>query len=101
METHVVNNAIGLKAPAVRYRQSGDELDSQAVYDGIENLDRFHGQVTGVFTGDEHLSGTLVCGTLLISESDFETVFERFLSGVVVDFTSELERSEILCKTIF
>lgn len=57
METHVVNNAMGLKAPAVKYRQSGDDADRQAVHEGIENLDRFHGQITGVFTGDEHFSG--------------------------------------------
>ena len=24
---------------------------------GTENLDKFHGQVTGIFTGDEHFSG--------------------------------------------
>jgi hypothetical protein len=57
METHVVNNAMGLKAPAVRYRQNGNRLSERAVYDGIGNLDRFHGQVTGLFTGDEHFSG--------------------------------------------
>ncbi|OYR61938.1 hypothetical protein DJ71_23945, partial [Halorubrum sp. E3] len=57
MSTHVVNNAMGIKAPAVHYRQRGDSASSQAVYDGIRNLDRFHGQVTGLFTGDEHLSG--------------------------------------------
>ena len=57
METHVVNNAMGVKAPAVRYRQSGAETSRRAVTDGIANLDRFHGQATGLFTGDEHFSG--------------------------------------------
>lgn len=57
METHVVNNAMGVKAPAVHYRQSGSDANSAAVYEGIDNLDRFHGQVTGLFTGDEHFSG--------------------------------------------
>jgi len=57
MSTHVVNNAMGIKAPAVHYRQRGDTMSRQAVYDGIRNLDRFHGQVTGLFTGDEHFSG--------------------------------------------
>lgn len=57
MSTHVVNNAMGIKAPAVHYRQREKKTAKQAVYDGIENLDRFHGQVTGLFTGDEHFSG--------------------------------------------
>lgn len=57
LETHVVNNAMGLKAPAVRGRlEDGDTL-ANAAQDGIDVLDRFHGQITGVFTGDEHLGG--------------------------------------------
>jgi len=57
LETHVVNNAMGIKTPAVWYRQSGKDYDKKAVYKALDNLDKFHGQVTGVFTGDEHLSG--------------------------------------------
>jgi len=57
METHVVNNAMGIKAPGVWYRQSSDPRDREAVHIGLKNLDKFHGQVTGVFTGDEHLAG--------------------------------------------
>jgi hypothetical protein len=57
LESHVVNNAMGLKTPGVWYRQSGAASDRAAVYQGLENLDKFHGQVTGLFTGDEHFSG--------------------------------------------
>jgi len=57
MDTHVVNNAMGLKAPAVQYRHRGEAPSKRAVYDGLDNLDKFHGQVTGLFTGDEHFSG--------------------------------------------
>ena len=57
METHIVNNAMGLKAPIVKYLESGDEEDYSASYLGIKNLDKFHGQVTGIFSGDEHLAG--------------------------------------------
>jgi len=57
MVTHVVNNAMAIKAPGVWYRQSRDEGDRQAVRAIIEALDRYHGQATGVFTGDEHLAG--------------------------------------------
>lgn len=57
MPTHVVNNAMGLKAPAARYRATGEESYLDAVREGVDVLDRFHGQATGVFTGDEHLAG--------------------------------------------
>jgi hypothetical protein len=56
-ETHVVNNAMGIKAPALRYRRSGDPAHGQAVRQAVDTLDTFHGQATGLFTGDEHLAG--------------------------------------------
>jgi uncharacterized protein len=55
--THVVNNAMAIKAPAVWGRQSGAVADAQASLQAIAALDRYHGQVTDVFTGDEHLAG--------------------------------------------
>ena len=55
--THVVNNAMGIKQPGVWFRQSGDPDDIDAALRMIEALDRYHGQVSGVFTGDEHLAG--------------------------------------------
>jgi DUF1680 family protein len=45
------------KHAGVWYQQSGDEGDRQSAHDGWANLDRFHGQVAGRFSGDEHLSG--------------------------------------------
>lgn len=65
--THVVNNAQAIKASGVAYRQTHDPADRAAVYTMIETLDRQHGQVTGVFSGDEHLAtrhpsqGTELC----------------------------------------
>jgi DUF1680 family protein len=58
LATHVVNNAMAVKTGAVWWRQSGADADRRSVYRTIEMLDRFHGQVTGVFSGDEHLAGT-------------------------------------------
>jgi hypothetical protein len=55
--SHVVNNAMAVKAPAVWWRQSGDEVDRTGTQRIIAELDRYHGQVTGVFSGDEHLAG--------------------------------------------
>jgi len=56
--THVVNNAMAIKAPGVWYRQSGADIDRDDVANIIDMLDTYHGMVTGVFTGDEHLAGT-------------------------------------------
>ena len=55
--THVVNNAMGVKAAAVWSRQSGDASDRDGSLHMIDELDRFHGQATQVFSGDEHLAG--------------------------------------------
>ena len=57
METHVVNNAMAVKSSGVWYRQSKDDGDRQSVYQTIETLDTYHGQATGVFSGDEHYAG--------------------------------------------
>jgi DUF1680 family protein len=55
--THVVNNAMAVKQPGVWFRQSADEGDREAVFQIIETLDTYHGQATGLFTGDEHYAG--------------------------------------------
>jgi DUF1680 family protein len=57
LETHVVNNAMALKAPAVWYRYSGNPADLEGSAQGMAALDKFHGQVTGMFSGDEHFAG--------------------------------------------
>ncbi|TCN21158.1 beta-L-arabinofuranosidase domain-containing protein [Mesobacillus foraminis] len=56
--THVVNVAMGIKAPAVFFRQTNDVMEKEAVYKGIESLMTYHGQAHGMFSGDEWLSGT-------------------------------------------
>ncbi len=55
--THVVNVAMGIKEPAVRFLRSGDPRSRDAVYAALANLDRYHGQATGMFSGDEWLAG--------------------------------------------
>ncbi|HEV7214663.1 MAG TPA: beta-L-arabinofuranosidase domain-containing protein, partial [Chloroflexota bacterium] len=57
LSTHVVNNAMAIKAPGVWSRQSGDPADRTVTGRIIATLDRYHGQATGVFSGDEHLAG--------------------------------------------
>jgi uncharacterized protein len=56
--THVVNNAMGLKTPAVLSVQEVDPFFRQAARLGLENVLRRHGQPNGIFSGDEHLHGT-------------------------------------------
>jgi hypothetical protein len=55
--THVVNVAMGIKASAVRYLigEDGDQREITAT--ALANLDRYHGQVHGMFSGDEWLAG--------------------------------------------
>ena len=56
--THVVNNAMALKAGPVWFRQSGSGEDEDALQIMLDTLDRYHGQANGMFSGDEHYAGT-------------------------------------------
>jgi len=56
-EAHVVNNSMAIKQPAVWSRLTHHEQQRQASLEIIDLLDRSHGQVTGVFSGDEVLAG--------------------------------------------
>jgi hypothetical protein len=55
---HVVNVAMGIKEPAVYYLLSGDAVHKDAAWRGINSLMTHHGQVHGMFSGDEWLAGT-------------------------------------------
>ncbi len=55
--THGVNIAMGLKAPLVWSLFSLDGRDQECFAHALDNLDRFHGQITGVFSCDGHLAG--------------------------------------------
>jgi hypothetical protein len=67
---HIVALAWAVKFPALAYVQSRDPRDLAASFTAVEALDRFHGQVGGRFSGDEHLSGrspsqgTELCGVV-------------------------------------
>ncbi|HZR01306.1 MAG TPA: beta-L-arabinofuranosidase domain-containing protein [Chloroflexota bacterium] len=54
--THVVNVAMAVKEPALRWLRTGDEQYRRAVYEGLASLDRYHGQPQGMFSGDEWLA---------------------------------------------
>jgi uncharacterized protein len=56
-DKHVVNTAMALKGYPLWWRISGDETDRDFTRRMWEVLDRHHGQATGMFSGDECLSG--------------------------------------------
>jgi hypothetical protein len=57
-DKHVVNTGMALKAYALSSRLTRQENERAFGVRMLEILDRYHGQVTGMFTGDECLSGT-------------------------------------------
>lgn len=69
---HVVNTGMAVKAGALSFRLDRREEDRAHAARMIAVLDRFHGQVTGMFTGDECLAGkNPVQGTELCSVVEF------------------------------
>jgi DUF1680 family protein len=79
--SHVVNNAMAVKAHPLWWRLSGDPRDRDAVYAMIEKLDQHHGMVTGVFTGDECLAGLNPSqGTELCAVVEYMYSLEMLLS---------------------
>ena len=57
METHGVNNAMGLKSSAVWWLFSKDPVDRAGANHQLGALDRYHGIPNGMFSADEHYSG--------------------------------------------
>jgi hypothetical protein len=57
LSSHVVNNAMAVKYPALWSLVSEDPAHRIMSERMIEALDRWHGQATGLFTGDEHVAG--------------------------------------------
>jgi hypothetical protein len=97
---HVVNNAMAIKAYGLWSRLTGVDMgdrnpspgtgavsaggdtgDRAAVYGMIEKLDRYHGMVTGGFTGDECLAGKQPThGTELCAVVEYAYSLEVLLS---------------------
>jgi hypothetical protein len=78
---HVVNNAMAPKAHGLWHRLSRDERDREAPREMIELLDRHHGSVTGLFTGDECLAGRRPAqGTELCAVVEYAFSLEVLLS---------------------
>ncbi|HXW03757.1 MAG TPA: beta-L-arabinofuranosidase domain-containing protein [Vicinamibacterales bacterium] len=91
---HVVNTAMAVKAPALAWRLDRRQTHRDVPARMIELLDRHHGQITGMFTGDECLAGrNPVQGTELCAVVEFMYSLEH-LFAVLGDtaFADRLER---------
>ena len=92
--THVVNNAMGIKTPAVMYEITGDHKYRDAAYKAIPELDKYHGQPSGVFAGDEHFAGLSPSqGTELCAVVEYMFSLENLVALFGdVPFADRLER---------
>jgi len=78
---HVVNTGMAPKGAALAWRLGVRDADPSFPARMIEILDRHHGQVTGMFSGDECLAGkNPVQGTELCSVVEFMYSLEVLLS---------------------
>jgi hypothetical protein len=93
-DKHVVNTGMALKAYALSWRLTRRDAERAFPARMLEILDRYHGQVTGMFTGDECLSGkNPVQGTELCAVVEAMYSLE-LLASVTGDpaFADRLER---------
>lgn len=92
--THGVNIGMGVKQPALMYLQTGEEKYLDAIDRGLDYLFREHGQINGVFSGDELLHGRdPVHGTESCTVVEFMYSLETLLAITGrVDFADRLER---------
>lgn len=91
---HVVNTAMATKAAALSWRLDRKPSDRTFARTMIDLLDRHHGQVTGMFSGDECLSGrNPLQGTELCAVVEYMYSLEHLFS-VLGDpfFADRLER---------
>lgn len=83
-DTHVVSNAQALKAPAVWALLHPEEFADGTLFAPVQVLDRFHGQSTGIFSGDECLAGLMPSqGTELCAVVEYMYSLECMASAVL------------------
>ena len=96
-QTHGVNIAMALKYLAYHYFIFKDGKDIDIIHNGYKALADFHGQITGMFSCDEHLNGTSPeAGTELCSVVELMFSFEE-----IVEFTGDSSWIDILEKIAF
>ena len=94
---HGPNNAMAIKTPAVWYRQSRNPDDLAGANRIIAELDRWHGQATGMFSCDEHLAGRSPA-----QGSELCAVVEYLYSlEVLIAITGRIEHADRLERLAF
>ncbi len=94
---HGVNTGMGVKQPAVYYQQSKNDRYLKAVRKGISDLMKYHGQVQGMFSGDELLHGTDPNhGTELCTVVEY-----MFSLETLIKISGDPEYAEILERVAF
>jgi len=94
---HVVNNAMMLKSGALLWRMTGDPFHLYSIHNMLAKLDKHHGMVTGVFSGDECLSGTLpIRGTELCAVVEYLYSLEH-----LIEITGDLSFADRMEKIAF
>ncbi len=122
LENHLVNHTMAMKQPALSFQLSHDSADRAAVKEMIQTLERYHGQATGVFTGDEVLAGknpsqgTELCAVVeymfslevlvsVLGDAGFADMLERVtFNALPATFTSDMwahqydqQANQVLC----
>jgi hypothetical protein len=93
-DKHVVNTGMALKAYALAFRLTRNQAQADFPGQMLQILDRYHGQVTGMFTGDECLAGkNPVQGTELCAVVEAMYSLEQLVSVTgLAAFGDRLER---------
>lgn len=91
---HCVNLAQGLKEPVVYWQYKKDERLIEAVYKGLQDIERYNGFPNGMFGGDEALHGNDPRqGSELCSAVELMYSYEQMLKITgVTEFADMLER---------
>ena len=97
MSRHGVNVGMGLKDPAVQYRQTGDKKYLEALKTGFNDLMTLHGLPYGMFSADEDLHGNSTTqGTELCA-----IVESMFSLEQIVSITGDIEYMDALERMTF
>jgi len=59
LDRHVVNHAMAIKVPGIIHRLYPSLVNNDFAKNLIMTLDKYHGQATGIFSGDECLAGRM------------------------------------------
>lgn len=94
---HTVNLAQGLKQPIIRYQKDPDEKYLKATKKAIEDIERYHGQPQGMYSGDEPLHGTSP-----VQGIEFCSISEKMFSlESILQITGDTQYADLLEKITF